>query len=168
MSGATHGRFVVVPAAYVFLLRDAPGGTEVLLQLRRGTGFMDGHWAAAAAGHVERGETADGAARREAREEIGVEVGELTFVTAMQRTRGGEPIDERVDFFFSTRDWHGEPSLQEPDKSAGLRWCALDGLDDLPDPVVPHERHVLASLHAGAVAPYTTFGFHPDLLEENV
>ncbi len=151
-----HGRFVVVPAAYVFLLRgEAP--TEVLLQLRRGTGFMDGHWAAAAAGHVERGETAPEAARREAREEIGVEVGELTFVTAMQRTRGGEPIDERIDFFFTAREWRGEPRLQEPDKSAGLRWCALDRLDELPDPVVPHERQVLASLDDPQ--PYSTFGF---------
>ena len=29
----------------------------MLLQLRRGTGYMDGHWAAAAAGHVEAGES---------------------------------------------------------------------------------------------------------------
>ena len=57
-------RFVVVPASYLFLLRD----DEVLLQLRQNTGFMDGHWAAAAAGHVERGETAYDAVRREAAE----------------------------------------------------------------------------------------------------
>lgn len=158
---APHGRFVVVPASYVLLLRDTGDTTEVLLQLRRGTGFMDGHWAAAAAGHVERGETAAQAARREAREEIGVEVGELRFLTAMQRTRGGEPIDERVDFFFSAREWTGEPRLQEPDKSAGLRWCALDGLDGLPGPVVPHERWVLDSLLAGGPPPYSTFGFDP-------
>lgn len=72
------GRFVVVPAAYVFLVRPDPTsrGREVLLQLRRGTGFMDGHWAAAVAGHVERGETVFAAACREAAEEIGVtEVG---------------------------------------------------------------------------------------------
>ncbi len=162
---AHHGRFVVVPASYVFLLRDAPGRdvVEVLLQLRSGTGFMDGHWAAAAAGHVERGETALDAARREAREEIGVEIEieDLAFVTAMQRTRGGEPIDERVDFFFSARTWRGEPRLQEPDKSAGLRWCALDRLDELPDPVVPHERSVLDSLLESTTTPYTTFGFEP-------
>lgn len=167
----THGRFVVVPAAYVFLLRDqepdgpgrptVPDVPEVLLQLRRGTGFMDGHWAAAAAGHVEQGETAQRAARREAREEIGVGVGELDFLTTMQRTRGDEPVDERVDFFFTSRTWTGEPTLQEPDKSAGLRWCALDRLDELPDPVVPHERAVLVSLLRGDATPYTTFGFVP-------
>ena len=38
-----HGRFVVVPAAYVFLLRQGDAGPEVLLQLRRGTGYMEGH-----------------------------------------------------------------------------------------------------------------------------
>lgn len=162
----THGRFVVVPASYVFLLRDRSPAPEVLLQLRQGTGFMDGHWAAAAAGHVERGETALDAARREAREEIGVEVTDLTFATAMQRTGGAEPIDERVDFFFTAREWTGEPALQEPDKSVALRWCRLDRLDYLPDPVVPHERHVLASLLEGGPPPYTTFGFDPDLSEE--
>ena len=44
----------------------------------------------------------------------------------------------------------------EPEKSGGLRWCALDAL---PDPVVPHERWVLDALRAGAVPPITTFGF---------
>ena len=58
------GRFVVVPAAYVFLLREGSRGTEVLLQLRQNTGYRDGYWAAAAAGHVERGETAYDAAHR--------------------------------------------------------------------------------------------------------
>src|SRR3546814_6327994 len=87
-------RFRVVPASYVFLLRDTEQGTEVLLQLRKNTGFMDGHWAAAAAGHVEQGETAYAAAQREATEELGISDIELSFLTSMQRTRGGEPIDE--------------------------------------------------------------------------
>ncbi|NYD57720.1 8-oxo-dGTP pyrophosphatase MutT (NUDIX family) [Nocardioides marinisabuli] len=165
MTGAAphHGRFVVVPAAYVFLLRSGGAGSEVLLQLRRGTGYMDGHWAAAAAGHVERGETAYDAAHREAREEIGVEDLALSFVTAMHRTRGGEPIDERIDFFFTASSWSGEPRVVEPEKSAGLRWCALDDLDALPDPVVPHERAVLESLRTGTSSPYSTFGFDADL-----
>ena len=79
----------------------------MLLQLREGTGYMDGHWAAAAAGHVERGETAYDAARREAAEEIDVHDLELTFLTAMQRTAHADPIDERIDFFFSARSWSG-------------------------------------------------------------
>jgi 8-oxo-dGTP diphosphatase len=151
-------RFRVVPASYVFLLRAASGpsgGDEVLLQLRQNTGYMDGHWSAAAAGHVERGETAYDAARREVREEIGIDVGDLTFVTAMQRTRHADPIDERIDFFFTSRSWAGEPRVVEPLKSAALEWYALSGL---PDPVVPPERFVLQRLGTG-LESYTTFGF---------
>ena len=149
-------RFVVVPAAYVFLLRDGADGTEVLLQLRQNTGYMDDHWAAAAAGHVEKGETAYDAARREALEEIGVSDVALEFVTSMQRTRGGEPIDERVDFFFTARSWSGEPRIVEPEKAGDLRWCPLSAL---PTPVVPHELVVLEGIRAGTTPPYTTFGF---------
>jgi 8-oxo-dGTP pyrophosphatase MutT (NUDIX family) len=140
----------------VFLLREGDPGPEVLLQLRQNTGFMDGHWAAAAAGHLERGETAYDAARREAVEEIGVSGLELEFVTSMQRTRGDLPIDERVDFFFTARAWTGEPRIVEPAKCAELRWCAMSAL---PSPVVPHELVVLRGLGSGTLGAYTTFGF---------
>jgi 8-oxo-dGTP pyrophosphatase MutT (NUDIX family) len=161
----SHDRFVVVPAAYVFLLRDAPDPsdvrTEVLLQLRSGTGYMDDHWAAAAAGHVEKGETVYEAAAREAVEELGVTGLELVPVCAMQRTQPGprgaaEPIDERVDYFFTSRSWTGEPRVVEPDKSAGLRWF---GLHALPHPVVPHELQVLEALRTGSVPPVLVHGF---------
>jgi 8-oxo-dGTP diphosphatase len=149
-------RFVVVPASYVYLLQQATagGGDEVLLQLRQNTGYRDDHWSAAA-GHVERGETAYDAARREAREETGVEVGSLTFVTSMQRTAHGDPIDERIDFFFTCRTWTGEPRIVEPSKCAALGWFPLGSL---PEPVVPHERFVLERLGTG-LDSYTTFGF---------
>ena len=152
----SHGRFVVVPASYVMLMRDGATGPEVLLQLRKNTGYMDDHWAAAAAGHVEKGETAYDAAQREALEELGLTDVDLTFVTAMQRTQGGEPIDERIDFFFTARAWSGEPRIVETDKAADLRWCPLDAL---PDPVVPHEQAVLDAIRAGTATGYTTFGF---------
>jgi 8-oxo-dGTP diphosphatase len=150
-------RFRVVPASYVFLLRATGTGPadEVLLQLRQNTGYMDGHWAAAAAGHVERGETAYDAAHREAREELGIDGLVLEFLTSMQRTRHDDPIDERIDFFFAARSWTGEPAIVEPTKAAALEWFSLDRL---PDPVVPHERFVLEGLGTG-LASYTTFGF---------
>lgn len=146
-------RFQVVPAAYVFLLRD----DEVLLQLRQNTGYRDGHWAAAAAGHVEHGESVLAAAVREAGEEIGVVPTDLVPLTTMHRTHAnGQAIDERVDFFFTTRTWTGEPRLRETAKAADLRWCPLD---DLPEPVVPHERFVLEHLRAGTTPAITTYGF---------
>jgi 8-oxo-dGTP diphosphatase len=158
-STGLHGRFVVVPAVYVLFVRPAarPNGREVLLQLRQGTGFMDGHWAAAVAGHVERGESVLVAARREAGEEMGITEVELQPWCAMQRTGAGQdPLDERVDYFFVCTSWSGVPRIMEPDKTADLRWFDLDAL---PTPVVPHERRVLDSVRAGSCPPILVHGF---------
>lgn len=139
----------------MFLRRD----DEVLLQLRQGTGYRDGHWAAAAAGHVEAGESVFEAACREALEELGVtvDVPDLVPLTSMHRTHGnGRAIDERVDWFFECRRWTGVPQLIETNKAADLGWFALDAL---PDPVVPHERAVLDRLRTGGLPPVITHGF---------
>jgi len=148
-------RFRVVPAAYIVLQH----GEQVLLQLRANTGYLDDHWAMAAAGHVEAGESVYDAAIREAREEIGVdiEVADLTPLCAMHRTHCGHQWDdERVDFFFSCTRWSGKPRLLEPDKAADLRWFRLA---ELPDPVVPHELSVLQGVADGTLRPVVTFGF---------
>lgn len=151
--------FQVVPAAYVIFRRQVSGREQVLLQLRRGTGYMDEHWACAAAGHVEAGESAFRAAAREAFEELGVRIAptDLVPVCAMHRTqRTGRPVDERVDFFFECRRWGGDPHLQEADKAVDLRWFDLAAL---PDPVVPHELFVLEQVSRGGLPPVVTFGF---------
>lgn len=152
-------RYQVVPASYVLLLRGEGERTEVLLQLRANTGYMDDHWAAAAAGHVEQGEDPLGAAVREAREELGVTIApaDLVPLTAVHRTHGnGRPIDERVDFFFTCRRWTGEPHAAEAGKTAGLEWF---GLAALPAATVPHERAVLDALRGGAPAAIRSHGF---------
>ncbi len=152
-------RFQVVPAAYVLLRRSAGGREQVLLQLREGTGYMDGHWAAAAAGHVEAGESVLEAAAREAAEELGIAIdpADLVPLCAMHRTVAPHgPVDERVDFFFECRRWAGEPATQEADKSVDLRWF---GLDALPEPVVPHELQVIEALRDGTLQPVVTHGF---------
>lgn len=148
-------RFRVIPAAYIVLRR----GGEVLLQLRQGTGYMDGYWAAGIAGHVEADESVFDAACREATEEIGVtlEASDLRPVTVMHRTGGNHrAVDERVDFFFDCRTWQGEPRVVEPNKTADLRWFPLAAL---PEPVVPHERFVLDGLRSGSLPAVVAFGF---------
>ena len=87
-----------MPAAYLLLLREGTAGTEVLLHLRRGTGYRDGHWALLA-GHVELGESVLHTAVREAAEEAGVSVtvNELQPLCTVHRTlRGGGPIEQRA------------------------------------------------------------------------
>jgi 8-oxo-dGTP pyrophosphatase MutT (NUDIX family) len=153
-------RFRVVPAAYVFLRRPGPGGAhEVVLQLRRGTGFMVGHWAAGAAGHVDANESVVEAAVREAREELGIELAptDLRPVTVMHRgQRGGPALEQRVDIFFDAERWTGEPRVVESAKVADLRWFPLHAL---PEPVVPHELRVLRALRAGDVPRLLIEGF---------
>lgn len=142
-------------------------GTEVLLQLRRNTGYMDGYWATGAAGHVESGESVLQTACREAREEVGVVLTpeDLSPLTAMHRSNdvGGAAVEQRVDFFFTARTWQGTPTVQEHEKDAGLSWFPLTALPAL---VPAHERAVLTwlarALDGGEAVPaITTFGFTP-------
>jgi len=154
----TSDRFALVPSSYVFLLRGGARDGEVLLQRRQNTGFMDGHWAASAAGHVERGESCTATVVREAREEIGITLtaGDLEPLCAVHRHQETDrPVDQRVDFFFACRRWSGDPALQET-KASELEWFDLGAL---PDPVVPHELEVLTGLTAGSLPPAFPFGF---------
>ncbi|MBO9556421.1 NUDIX domain-containing protein [Cellulomonas sp.] len=141
-------RTLLVAAAYVVLRRD----DAVLLHLRQGTGYRDGYWATLA-GHVEPGESVHEAAVREVAEEAGVTVavGDLAPLTVLHRfERTGPAVEQRVDVFFEVRRWSGDPSILEETKAADMRWFALD---DLPEPVVPHERLVLDALAAGQTLP---------------
>ncbi len=147
--------FFVVPSAYVLLRR----GAEVLLQLRQNTGYMDGHWASGAAGHVEANESVHQAAIRETWEELSLEIdaAELEPVCTMHRAgRADDPTSERVDFFFTVRTWRGSPRIAEPFKAADLQW---HDLGDLPSNIVPHERLVLDGLKTGDLPAVVQFGF---------
>lgn len=155
-----HERFALVPAAYLFLRREG----QVLLQLRQGTGYRDGYWACAAAGHVEEGEPAVDAAVREAREELGVTVApqDVQPLTVLHRGEpGGPAVEQRVDFMFEATRWSGTPAIQEPEKAADLAWFPFVAL---PTPLVPHEAAVLRAVHDagrhGTPMPrLLTFGF---------
>lgn len=150
-----RGRVPLVAAAYAVMTRESDRGTEVLLQLRRGTGFMDGWWACAAAGHVEDAAAPSEALVRESVEELGVTPTRAAPLTTLQRSSLAGPLEQRVDFFFHVTDWTGEPTLREPDKAADLQWWLLA---ELPDAVVPHERLVLAGLAEGGPPPFVEVG----------
>jgi 8-oxo-dGTP pyrophosphatase MutT (NUDIX family) len=145
----------IVPAAYLYLRR----GNEVLLQQRHHTGYMDGHWVAGAAGHVELHETAAACAIREAAEELGIVIAEadLVPVTVMQRTDGTDnPREQRADWFFTATVWAGTPRVVEPEKCSDLEWFDLSAL---PEPIPAYERFVLDALRVGSCAPFSSYGF---------
>jgi 8-oxo-dGTP diphosphatase len=148
-------RFAVVPASYVYLLRNG----AVLLQLRQNTGYMDGCWTAGAAGHIERGETAVQAASRELEEELGViaSAADLHPSSVMQRTDGTKELSEqRVDWFFRCSRWDGEPTIREPLKCAALKWFTLDAL---PPTVPNYERMALEWLTENETVGLLAYGF---------
>lgn len=147
-------RFSLIPAAYVILVR----GSDVLLQRRMGTGYMDGYWSIGAAGHVEPGESVHDAAVRETYEELGVRIAasDLVSLCTMHRRQGDDGVGQRVDFFFTVSDWIGEPTVAEPDKSGGIQWAALDSL---PEPVVPYSAIILGMLRDGERNAIVNYGF---------
>lgn len=110
--------------ADVFLLLVRDGA--VLLALRENTGYADGQWNLPS-GKVEPGEDLAAAARREGREEIGLELADLHLSTVVHHRAPGE--EARLGFFFEVLDrLPGEPRNAEPHKCGGLGWFPLDAL----------------------------------------
>ncbi|MGH2480139.1 MAG: NUDIX hydrolase [Ktedonobacteraceae bacterium] len=132
-------RFKLISAVHLFLLR-----TDTVLLLRRfNTGYEDGNYSVVA-GHLDGDEEIKAAMRREAREEVGIELADadLHVVGVMHR----KSHDERIDFFLAANRWAGEARNCEPHKCDGLTWF---GLDDLPENVVPYVRRALENYRAG-------------------
>ena len=118
--------FTVIPAAYTILRKD----DQVLLIRRYNTGYHDGEYSFPA-GHIDGAESALTAAVREAKEEVGVTIKEsdLQFVHVMHKVADAGD-HERVNFFFMTDTWQGEPYLVEPDKCDDVRWFPIDSLPE--------------------------------------
>ena len=151
---ADHGRFAVIPAAYVLLRR----GDEVLLQLRRGTGYYDEPLGLRRGRPCRAGRVAArGRRARDPRRARGA--GRRVRPRGAHRhaphRRDGRGDRRAHRCVLQATEWQGDPRLIE-DKAAELGWFALDAL---PDPVVPHELAVLEALRERRLAPITPFGF---------
>ncbi|WP_354670059.1 NUDIX domain-containing protein [Streptomyces sp. S.PNR 29] len=124
----TDGHYRSVIGVHLILLRD----DKVLLGLRRGTGWRDGHFHLPA-GSLEVGETVTAGAVREGAEELGLDLREedLELVHTVHHWTGED--DPRLHLFFRVRRWSGEPFNAEPHKCASLGWHPMA---DLPEPMV--------------------------------
>jgi 8-oxo-dGTP diphosphatase len=131
-------KYRIKSAAYIIPHK----GNGVLLSLRKGTGYMDGHYSLVA-GHIEENESAEAAAMREASEEsgIGLTAEQLTFVYALHRY-SSNPDDAYFDVFFEIHEWQGDFINMEPEKCGGLEWF---NMDSLPENTIPYIVDVLTS-----------------------
>lgn len=138
------GRHMTRSAVMLILLRDCEHGRQVLLQRRQNTGYADGMWDFAATGHVDAGESMTMAVRREAMEELGIDIppGSLEFATITHRNVG----DAYYNGFFTATGYIGRPRIMEPHKCSGLEWFCLDAL---PDNFIEDRRRALMNYLAG-------------------
>ncbi|GAA1019566.1 hypothetical protein Aple_087350 [Acrocarpospora pleiomorpha] len=120
-------------------------GDRVLLGLRRNTGYADGEWGAMPSGHLDEGESVIAAGAREAREELGIEVGELDVVHVMHHRNPG--CAGRIGFYLVARSWSGTPVNAEPDKCGKIAWFPVL---ELPDNTLPA---VVAGIQAHWATP---------------
>jgi len=102
---------------------------KVLLGKRKGS-HAPGTWAPPG-GHLEFGESWEECARREVKEETGVTVSDVGFVTA---TNEVYPVrgTHYVTLFMICDLALGEPANLEPDKCEGWQWFSWD---ELPQPL---------------------------------
>ncbi|MCP2321898.1 8-oxo-dGTP pyrophosphatase MutT (NUDIX family) [Hamadaea flava] len=128
-------------------------GDQVLLGLRQGTGWSDGHWHLPS-GHVER-ESSLAALVRETWEELGVIVDPAATRLVHVLHFWGAP--SRLNLFFEVGAWDGEPVNAEPDKCAAVGWFDLDRL---PPMTVAYAAQGLARYRQGIA--YSDFGFAPE------
>ena len=143
-------RFDLNVSVFVVVMR----GSQVLLLRRSNTGWKDGYYSLPAGGH-DGGETLMQAAERELREETGLHANpEQLQLTHLLHCRQGDTGSEWLGAFFSANEWHGTPSIEEPQKHDVLDWFEIE---DLPQNVIPYTRQGLLLSRAGV--PFSAFGW---------
>ena len=110
-----------------------------LLLIRRKGSHGAGSWATPG-GHLEFGEEPADCARREAKEEVGVDVGEVTF-RSITNDLFVEEGKHYITLWMSARITDGEPTVAARDEVAELGWFDPS---DLPQPLFLPLRNLLS------------------------
>ena len=113
------------PTASVMILRRRSGRPEVLL-VRRAFQPARGAWDVPG-GFVERGETGEQAARREVREELGVEADIGRFVGAFPDVYGADRTPS-FNLYFAARLTRRDAAIRVADDVSGFQWFPLHRL----------------------------------------
>ncbi|MDR2777377.1 MAG: NUDIX domain-containing protein [Rickettsiales bacterium] len=136
-------RYKITTAVYAVIMRNG----QLLLSLRRNTGFMDGKYSLVS-GHLEANETLSEAMVREAREEANITIERMHIGTTLFRFGASPEFDDYIDFFFIVDDFSGEILNNEPEKCEELRFFPLDAY---PDNMVDYVRYCLENLERGVM-----------------
>lgn len=133
-------RYQTKVAVFLLLTREKDGVTQILLQERANTGYMDGKYETSCSGHLEKGESLAQATIREAKEEIGINVKEkdLKMVALIHPYK-----DDYLNVFFQTKEYEGIPEIKEPEKCDDLRWF---NIEELPENIFIRIKNVLENI----------------------
>ncbi len=118
---------------------------DILLQLRSAKKkFCPGHWVTSAGGHVQKGESYEQAAKRELKEELGVDV-PLALIDE-------SPYDhyKMRKFLQVFRAVHNGPFKFNPEEVSGCRWFSVDDVRDMVRKnqlIHPELAHVIERLY---------------------
>lgn len=126
----------------LMLIRENNGKKEVLLALRKNTGYCDGEYELPG-GHLEAEEDIFDAMIREAKEELNIELKreDLKIEHILHHYKGN-----RIKFLISARKYEGTLQVGEPDKCEKLDWFDIN---KLPDNTEKRARRVLEELKNG-------------------
>lgn len=125
-------RYKITTAVYAVIINNS----QILLSLRKNTGFMDGKYSLVS-GHVEEGETLAEAMIREAKEEAVIDIRKLKLATTMFRHKITEDGNDYIDFYFIIENFDGDIINNEPDKCGSLEFFDLN---DLPDNTIDYVK----------------------------
>jgi len=128
----------------VIVLKKEGDITYVMMHQRKGS-HGPGYWGSGG-GHLELGESLEGGALRELREEAGnaVKINNVRFLGVMNFTE--MKPKHYVDISFVANWVSGEPTNSAPDETTDWQWFPLD---KLPDPLFPPVAKYLEALKTG-------------------
>lgn len=105
-------RHAIVAVVHTFVWDNR--GQELLLLERANTGLMDGRLTLPG-GHLQAGESLVGAAVREVREEVDIELEQVSPCCVL-------PYSGGVNFVFSSMNWRGSVRNVEPEFCSDVGW----------------------------------------------
>ncbi len=110
----------------LMLTRENNGKKEVLLALRKNTGYCDGEYELPG-GHVDAGEDLIDAMIREAKEELNIILKreDLKIEHILHHYKG-----DRIKFLISAKKYEGTIQIGEPDKCEKIEWFDINNLPD--------------------------------------